>query len=144
MGRIFFTFFFVSTISTKILLLWKNLKKHWRLKIILLLGIALIYGVAICGRRLNSDRKIFFFFSLTAREKNTLRGEHFLLIFLPTLPGGSQVTNRVQNSRGLKIGVTLDTLLTFIKLPMNSPEAEDSKLVSNFIRSKISWFQGAP
>ena len=61
MGRTFFIFCLVSTISTNILLLWKILKKHWRLKNTLLLGIASIYGVAIYGRRIDSKRKKVLF-----------------------------------------------------------------------------------
>ena len=81
MGRTFFIFCFVSTISTKILLLWKMLKKHWRLKNILLLGIALIYGVAIYGRRINSDRKKVLFlknFYDSPREKFSKRRTYSL------------------------------------------------------------------
>ena len=57
MRRTFFIFCFVSTNSNKILLLWKILKKHKRMKNIFLLGIALIDRVAISGRRINSKRK---------------------------------------------------------------------------------------
>ena len=39
-------------------------KKHGRLKNILLLSIELIYGVAIKGRRINSERKKVFFLIL--------------------------------------------------------------------------------
>ena len=59
------------------------LKNHWRLKNTLLLGFALIYGIAIHGRRINSDReKVLFFFlqiSITALEKKSPRGEYILL-----------------------------------------------------------------
>ena len=81
MGRTCYIFCFVSNISTKILFLWKMLKKHWRLKNILLLGIALIYGVAISGRRINSVRKKVLFLKnfYYSPEKNSLRGEHILL-----------------------------------------------------------------
>ena len=81
-SRTFFILCFVSTIFTQILLLWKMLKKHWRLKNILLLGITWIYWVAIYGRRINSDRKKVFFFtkkSFTAIEKNSFKWEDILL-----------------------------------------------------------------
>ena len=80
--RTFFIFCFVSTNSTKILLLWKSLKKHCRIKNILFLGIALIDRVAISGRRINSDRKKVFFSWKSSKivlENNSLREENILL-----------------------------------------------------------------
>ena len=62
--RTFFIFYFVSTNSTNIQILLKTLKKHGRMTIILLLGIALIDRVAISGRRINSERKTVFFLVL--------------------------------------------------------------------------------
>ena len=59
--RTFFIFCFVSTNSTKILLLWNFLKKHWRMKNILLLGIVLIDRVTISGRRIYFERKKVLF-----------------------------------------------------------------------------------
>ena len=80
-GRTFFRYCFVSTISTKILLLWKMWKKHWRVKNILLLALALIYGVAIYGRRKNSNRKKVLFvnnFFDSPREKSSKRRTYSL------------------------------------------------------------------
>ena len=81
--RFFFLFFFVSTNSTKILPLWKILKKYWRMKINLFLCIALFDRVEIPGRRINSERrKVFFFSSNVVLENNSLREEHiFLTLF---------------------------------------------------------------
>ena len=78
----FFIFYFVSTISTKILLLWKMLKKQWISKNILLLGIALIYGVVIHGRRI-----IFFLhFYDSPREKFSKRKTYSLDPFYQHYP----------------------------------------------------------
>ena len=55
------------------------LKKHGRLKNILLLSIELIYGVAIKGRRINSERrKVFFKFLDSPREKFSKRRTYSL------------------------------------------------------------------
>ena len=55
--ELLFILCFVSTNSTKILLLWNFFRKHWRMKNILLFGIALVDRVAIPGGRINSKRK---------------------------------------------------------------------------------------
>ena len=65
--RTFFILCFVSSNPTKILLLWKILKKHKRMKNILRPDIALIDGVAISERTINSEMK------------DSLREEHILL-----------------------------------------------------------------
>ena len=81
MRRIIFIFCFVSTNSTLILFKLKTLKKHWGMKNILRLGIALVDWVTISGRKINSERKknIYFLSSKIVLESNSLSEEHILL-----------------------------------------------------------------
>ena len=87
------------------------LQKHWRLKNILLLGVALIYGVAIYGRRKNCDKKKVLFlknFYESPREKFSKRRTYSLDPFLPTLHNGKSIFDFFSTEQNAKQKIRIE------------------------------------